>query len=47
MADLDGGYEWVTAASIKVYKTGDGVSKGMWRQIAATNSMNIELEVGF
>ena len=34
-------------SSLKVHKSGSGKSKGMWRQITATDSLNISLEVGF
>ena len=34
-------------SSIKVSKTNRGVTKGMWRQIAGTNSLDIAMEVGF
>ena len=44
--DIDERFE-NTVSSIKVYKTGDEISKGIWRQIAATNSLEIDLEVGF
>ena len=44
--DIDGRFK-DNVSSIKVYKTGDEISKGIWRQIAATNSLEIDLEVGF
>ena len=34
-------------SSIKVFKTDSGVTKGMWRQIAGTNSLDLAMEVGF
>ena len=32
---------------MRVYKTGGGPAIGMWRQIAATESIKFALEVGF
>ena len=43
---IDVNYDNVIS-SIRVSKTGSGVTKGMWRQIAATNTIDIVMEVGF
>jgi len=44
--DIDINYDYAIS-SIKVSKTGSGLTKGMWRQIAATNSFDIDMKVGF
>lgn len=44
--DIDINYDYAIS-SIKVSKTGSGMTKGMWRQIAATNSLDIDMKVGF
>ena len=46
IADIDKSFN-NKVSSMKVYKTDSGVTKGMWRQIATTNGLNIDLEIGF
>ena len=46
ISDIDPNYD-EEISSIKVSKTDSGVTKGMWRQIAGTNNLNIAMEVGF
>lgn len=46
IADINENFDNVLH-SIKVYRTGGGLSQGMWRQITGTNTIDIDLPVGF
>ena len=46
IADINENFDNILHA-IKVYRTGGGLSQGMWRQITGTNTIDIDLPVGF